>query len=171
MGVWRKAMSNSVSRTDQDVWVDFKDAYRAYYAAAGELFSPGVDRVGIIRNALRNADRHVAITVLSDLPIGELEQVFEELVFLASFSHGPIQHIRDQILRLPHDWVLSRIESVAEPFLANGTYDEYRRFLELYSQLDLNLVRRLAERAIAHLDPDIREAGDDYLTRTATSLL
>lgn len=164
-------MSNSVSRTDEDVWSDFKDAYRAYYVATGEFFSPRIDRVGIIRNALRNADRHVAIAVLSDLPIGELEQIFDELVFLASFSHGAIQHIRDQILRLPHGWVLSRIENVVEPFLANGTYDEYRRFLELYSQLDLGLARRLAERAIAHLDPDIREAGDDYLTRIATSPL
>ncbi len=157
-------MNNFVSRADEDIWSKFKDAYRAYYVATREFFSPNVDRVGIIRTALRNADRHVAMAVLSDLPTGELEQVFEELVFLASFSHGAIQHIREQILRLPHDWVLSRIESVAEPLLANGTYDEYRRLLELYKQLDLGLARRLAERAVAHSDPDIQEAGQDFMS-------
>jgi hypothetical protein len=86
-------------------------------------------------------------------------------VFLASFSHGSIQAVRKLILSLPRDWVLSRIEEVAEPILRSGDYDEYRRLLELYFELDRELASRLAARARAQEDEDVREAGEDFLDR------
>jgi len=151
-------------RSNEDTWSKLKDAYRAFYDAMGEFSLAEVDRVRILKVALRNSDRPIAIAMLPYLNIGELEELFEELVFLASFSHGAIQLVRDQIIRLPREWVLSEIERVAEPLLASGTYDEYRRLLELYAPLDSELTRRLAERAIEHPDPDIREAGQDFFT-------
>jgi len=156
-------MSNPISRNGKDVWRRLTVAYNAYRMAMREFSAPSVDRVGMLKTALRGAERNVAMDMLRYLDICELEGLFEELVFLASFSHGAIQHIRNQILRLPHEWVLSRIEGVAEPLLADGTYDEYRRLLELYALLDPGLTRRLAERAMRHSDPDIKEAGQDFL--------
>ncbi len=72
---------------------------------------------------------------------------------------------RDAILSLPSDWVLARIEQVSEPYLLTGTHEEYRRFLELYQELDHPLTLALAQRAASHPDPDIREAGEDFLER------
>jgi hypothetical protein len=70
---------------------------------------------------------------------------------------------QDVILRLPREWLLDRIESVAEPLLQNGSYDDYRRFLELYIKIDPLLTERLAMKAAASSDSDIREADEDFM--------
>ena len=59
----------------------------------------------------------------------------------------------------------TKLESpfAVEPYLCTGSYDEYRRFLELYRALDRELAWKLARRAAAHGDEDIREAGEDFL--------
>ncbi|MDX1945770.1 MAG: hypothetical protein SFU86_10270 [Pirellulaceae bacterium] len=100
-------------------------------------------------------------------------ELFPDLVHLASWQHGLIQSARDAIRRLPRAWVLARIEAEAEPLLAGSSeqaqFEEYRRLLELYEQLgDSALIRRLAERAAAHHDEDVREAGQDTLGRLAS---
>jgi hypothetical protein len=59
--------------------------------------------------------------------------------------------------------VLERVEAVAEPHLINGDLEEYARYLELYLLLDEELTRKLAQRALAHSDPDVVEAGQDFI--------
>jgi hypothetical protein len=125
--------------------------------------SEGVDRVPEVQKAIRGTDRMTALTVLPYLSLTERKCLFPELVFLASWAHGAVQVARDMILSLPRDWVLANIEREAEPHLQDGTYDEYRRFLELYQLLDRDLTIKLARRAAAHADPDIREAGEEFL--------
>ena len=90
-------------------------------------------------------------------------------MFLASFGHGSIEAVRDLILSLPRDWVINDIEREAEPLLQKGDYDEHRRFLELYELLDADMTQRLARRAAANPDPDIREAGEDHLVKQAAT--
>lgn len=145
------------------VWNRLVQSHKAFSEASREFLTGSFDRVVVIRNALGGHDKHTAIYVLRSLKPSELQELFDILVFHASYSHGAIGSIRDAILSLPRDWVLARIEEVAEPLLANGTYDEYRRLLELYALLDPTLTRRLAERAVQDPDPDIREAGEDFL--------
>ena len=108
-------------------------------------------------------DRVTALYIARWLSADELMQVFGELVRLASFAHGSVQTVRDLLLSLPREWVLTHIEEAAEPQLHDGTYDEYRRLLELYIQLDHDLTLKLARRALMHSDPGIREAGEDFL--------
>lgn len=84
---------------------------------------------------------------------------------MASFGHGAVGYIREIIHTLSKEWVISRIEQAADPLLENGTYDEYRRFLELYFELDEELTRKLAQRAIQSTDYDIHEAGEDFLSK------
>ena len=108
-----------------------------------------------------------ALYVLPYVKAPELMQLFSELVFLASFGHGAIGTVRQAILSLPREWVLARMEQEAEPLLRDGTYDEYRRFLELYELMDMELTLKLARRAAAHADDDIREAGEDFLAKYA----
>ena len=105
----------------------------------------------------------IAMRLTKVLTPAELKALFPQLVALASWDHGMVQAARDRILSLPRDWVLQHIEEVAEPLLQEGDYVEYRRFLELYVQLDPELAARLARRAAAHADSDVKEAGEDFL--------
>jgi hypothetical protein len=64
---------------------------------------------------------------------------------------------------LPRDWLVAHIERYAESLLGYEDYEEYRRLLELYSLIDRDPTLRLARRAAAHDDADIKEAGEDFL--------
>lgn len=149
----------------QNQWQHLVDCHEAFSLALQDFLielDEG-DRILILKNALMGGERSTAIYLLQYLKPSETVQLFNELVFLASFSYGAIQTVRDAILAMPRDFVISNIEQVAEPFLENGTYDEYRRLLELYASLDKVLTKKLAERAMRHEDADIQEAGKDFL--------
>jgi hypothetical protein len=103
------------------------------------------------------------LRLISYLSLEERQQLFDDLVALATVGHADIVLCRQAILSLPRDWVVANIENVAEPFLKSGTYEEYRRLLELYSILHPDLAQKLAARAASNTDPDIREAGEDFI--------
>lgn len=158
-------MSKQLPSDDIVIWKRLVESHKAFAMASRGFLAEGVDRVKLMRDALRGQDRSTAIYMLSYLTIAELEQLFSDLVFLASFSHGAVGAIRNIILSLPREWVLATISQVAEPLLCAGTYDEYRRLLELYIELDHGLAFELARRAVEQADEDIREAGEDFLDK------
>jgi hypothetical protein len=165
MDIRREEVSVSSSHGDDAVWRHLADSYKIFSNALAEFLTENVDRIGIMRVAFHTDDRKTAIYMLRYLSAAELEQLFDELVILASYSHGAVQTVREVILTLPKDWVLSNIENAAEPLLTTGTYDEYRRLIELYMQIDNELAYNLAQRAAQHLDPEIKEAGEDFLEK------
>lgn len=146
------------------VWNQLVQSHEGFAIASTDFLTGSIDRVAVIRYALNGHGKSTAMYMLRSLKQSERMELFDDLIFHASYSHGGIGAIREAILTMPHDWVMARIEGTSEPILANATYDEYRRLLELYSLLDPALTRRLAERAIAQPDPDIKEAGYDFLT-------
>ncbi len=70
---------------------------------------------------------------------------------------------RRAILSLPRDWVLEKIEIEAANLLDWDDDWLQRRFLELCSLLDRDLTIRAARKAATHQNPDIKEAGEDFL--------
>lgn len=156
-------MSQDISARDEELWRRVAENHKAFSLSLMEFFSDGVDRVSLIRHALMRGERATALYVAPSMKPEELILLFDEWVLLASFSHGGIKVARDVILSLPREWVLRNVERAAEPLLQSGTYDEYRRLLELYSDLDHGLALKLARRAATSPDEDIREAGDDFL--------
>jgi hypothetical protein len=159
----QEAMNSQPSPHDISVWRSLVESHEAHVRARMAFCAEGVDRVGLIRRAFAGKDRFTSIYMLELLNEKELEQVFPELVFLAGTAHAALHAVRAAIRSLPRDWLLANLEEAAEPFLRQGTDDEYRRYLELYDELDRDLTARLARRAAAHPDADIREAGQDYL--------
>lgn len=146
-------------------WERISSSYKQFYLALQDFLAIGVDRVGLIKSHLNGKERQTAIFLLSYLSEDEITQLFDDLIYLSSFSHGSIQSIRKIIKSLPRDWVLTNIEKSAEPILLKGDYDEYRRLLELYIELDYSLTLRLATRAVYHEDQDIKEAGEDFIRK------
>ena len=151
--------------TPQDlaIWDRLAESYGAYNLALGAFLRDGVDRVALLRVAMQGRHDMAGAYMLRYLKPGELQQLFPELVYHASYANSVIQLMRDAILALPRSWVITHIEEVAAPLLENATDDEYARLLELYHSLDTTLTLRLAERAASSFDPDIREAGEYYL--------
>jgi hypothetical protein len=146
-----------------DLWQRVVKSFWEYKEALAVLFSEGVNRVALIRGAVGTNDRIVAVEVARYLKEDEHKQLFDVWVDGASTANSLVHIYRKFILSLPHDWVMERIEAAVEPYLINGSLDEYRRFLELYILLDTDITRKLAERAMSHGDPEVREAGSDFL--------
>ena len=163
--------SEEVIATNASLWRRLDESYQngdrvAFELAVTEFRSADVDRVALMKYAFEHGYaryRATAIRLLEYLTPAELEAIFPDLVGLASWAHGGIRRVRDIILSLPRAWVLDRIEPAAEPLLARGTDEEYRRFLELYTELDHDLALRLASRAATHSDECIREVGEEFL--------
>lgn len=152
--------------SDNVLWRKLLDSEIAFIKVRMSFYAHCTDKVAVIRKALRDpVQRGTALRTLFDMQIKERQQLFDDLVDLASVGHADIALCRKVILSLPRDWVVSHIESSAEPLLYQGTYEEYRRLLELYIDIDHDLAYRLATRALQNNDADIREAGEDFIER------
>lgn len=151
---------------DSALWRHLLDNEIAFIKARMDFHAGCTDKVAVIQKVLRDpAQRGTALRYLLYMKISERQQLFDVLLYLASVGHADIALCREVILSLPREWVVSNIERCAEPLLAQGTDEEYRRLLELYINLDRNLACRLATRALQNDDPDIREAGEDFMKR------
>ena len=69
---------------------------------------------------------------------------------------------RQQILDLPRKWVIDNIHKVAEETLDLTDDWEYRRLLELYTELDLVLLRKLIAFGMESPNEAIREAAGEF---------
>jgi len=163
---------NKADLQGQDLWRSLVATYMRlgtkpsdYEPLVEKLLKDDIDRVEIFRKALVGSDNVPAIYFANLLPISELIQLFPELVLRAVGSEGIVERVRNLILSLPRAWVVENIGQFTEPLLKNGTYVEYRRILELYYMLDSALTLSLAYEAVRNSDPDIKEAGEDFLEK------
>jgi hypothetical protein len=143
-----------------------------FEAAQRDFLKLSTNRVPVLKEALLTPGhpRHAALHLFRKLTLDEQKQLFPELIQAARSAHGPIGAVRDLIGALPRDWVLAHIDALVEPILRSEEYDDYWMFLELYEQLDPERAMKLARRAIAQSDPDIRDVGELASERlTATS--
>jgi hypothetical protein len=149
-------------KKDLELWHQFREKEISYLQTRQNFLYHSIDRIAVLKKALQNpSERGTALRLLEYLDVEERQILFNDLVDLASVSHSDIALVRQVILSLPKDWLLANIEASAEPLLENGTYEEYRRLLELYIDVDRYVGRRLVNRALEHEDPDIREVGED----------
>ena len=127
------------------------------------------DPGAVIGRAVRSARlRRSALVLVRLLPQDVRRALLPDLLAAASVSHADMQLAQDVVLTLPRDWLAANVEAAAEPLLhGDEPWEEHRRLLELFEEIDPNLARRFAERALRHEHPDVREAGQDTLDRLA----
>ena len=153
------------NKQNRSIWRNLVDTEIAYIQNRQDFLQGCHNRIEPIKAALENpAERGTALRLIEYLTIEERQSLLSELVDLATVGHSDIELCRQAILSVPKNWLLAHIENFAEPLLQHGTDEEYRRLLELYVELDWELTQRLAKRALEHQDPDIREAGQDFLS-------
>jgi hypothetical protein len=156
-----------LSSNDFTLWSNLRQAEMDFFRIRWDFLSTSNAKELVISQALKSpSDRATALRIILYLEVEERLQFLDELVDLASVGHSDISLVREVLLSLPKDFLLANIEKSAEPLLINATtdaYEEYRRLLELYIDIDRDLTRRLALRASESDDEDIREAGEDFL--------
>ena len=154
-----------LTENDAELWRKFHQSEGYFYWDRREFLLKCIKRTLAVKNALNNpSNRGTALRLLLYLGVEEIIPFFDELVDLASVGHSDIGLVREVILLLPREFLVANIEKSAEPVLRDAmkhkdSYEEYRRLLELYMEIDRDLTKRLAERALASDDEDIREAG------------
>lgn len=147
-----------MSSTTDNAWTAAGNARKLLDESMAILRTPaGVER---IRSELATGDRALALFLLPHLRDLDIETLLPELVFLASFSHGSIVHVRQTIRRLPAEVLTRDLPGLMERHLDEA--EEYRRFLELLSEIDPALCLALSRRAIASPDPEIKEIGLEF---------
>lgn len=150
-----------VSRT---IWEKLVICEERLNQARQTFLTQSEERIDSIRKALHNpTQRGTGLRLLDYLSLEERQQLFPDLLDLASVAHSDIQLCREAILSLPKTWVLEHLESEEKSILKNGTDEEYRRLLELYIQIDEEVTARLIQRALHNEDLDIQEVGEDFL--------
>lgn len=135
-------------------------ARKKLFAACG----PAVVEL-IRRGFAKPGERVASFKAAGDLTLEQQQELLPELVAMASWGHGLLNEARTLILKLPRDYVLANVEQAAEPILVKGEEEEYRKFLELYTELDKELTVKLAKRAAGHDDEEICEVGREYLIK------
>lgn len=164
-------MTVNITSDDAKVWQrlikSHQTSHSEYILALKDFQRPETNRVAILKHAIRSHhDTSTVVATVSMLSIDELTMLFPDLIYLASWIQGGAEIVRRAIISLPRAWVVAHIESIAAPLLnQTNTIEEYRRLLELYSALDEELTHRLATVALLHPEPEVREAGEDFLVR------
>ena len=147
------------------LWKQMEGAHETLMRTLGQFFKGDESaRLAFLREQY-NGNRNLVLFVLQYLPQEELKKVLPFLLEHARSVHGHLHKVREIILTIPKEWLVDHIEAAADPLLESATYDDYRRFLELYFAIDLNLTERLARRAKDSADPDIKEAGEDFMEK------
>lgn len=156
-------MSNTITNgAVLSKWQRVVQAHQDYRSVMQEFLADGETRVDALKKALRGPDRDLGLAACAALDLEDKKELFSEWVHLARSAHGPFQIAWNIILSLPRDWVVQHITRESDAILTQEEYDDYWMFLQLYKKLDPVLTHALAERALRHSDPEIRELGQDY---------
>jgi hypothetical protein len=128
------------------------------------LIEDDADKERLLRGALSAPrERGTALRLLLLLSDAYKRAVFDVLVDQASVGHADIALVRIVISSLGRTWLTEHIEPIANRILDDENDEEcYRRFAELYNDLDRDLLRRLVKKAAASNDPGIIEVAENF---------
>ena len=173
MGTGRKNMSRrSEDESAEAAWrevVEASDqlaqAMLTYDKAKRDFLRFRAVRGAILRRELRTRHWKPALDTAQRLSDSEHLDLLPELLRLSTVGHGMIGTVRTIITSAPRSEVLQRIEAEVEPYLIQGTDEDYRRVIELFLLLDTQMAETLANRAAKHTDPEISEVGREFLLK------
>lgn len=159
-----------VSISDIERWTRIKSLHqRAMSALLADWYAMD-DKLEVIRHGLQK-DRGLTFQILLLSQDSDLQKnVFESLVKLASVGHRSIGLNRAVIKTMPRKWVIEHIEPIVnhilsdetDPYVKTEPEEYYRRFAELYYELDDGLLDRLLDKAAQHDNPEVVEVAEDF---------
>lgn len=125
------------------------DPYATHLRDALDAISPGISS---------NLDR---ARELPEPEAGRLIAAILDRACLATHD-GAITIGRKVAAELPRQWLITRIQRVADETLDLKDEWDYRRLAELYEKLDSTLLSAHIQRGLSSQQPEIIEAANDY---------
>jgi hypothetical protein len=109
-------------------------------------------------------ERGVALRLLMFIGGSFGKQVFQELVESASVGHADVALCRAVLKTLPRRWVVGEIDQIVLRLLKASPDDDemFRRFAELYVELDDCLLMNLVRLAASSEFEAVREVAADF---------
>ena len=148
---------------DRELFLDLATADDKLTAARARFLQEARNKEAVLRQALREpSERGPALRLLPYVDGHVRQALLPTLIGLAVHDHRDLFAVREAILTLDRSWLVENIERTAAGLLPEFGDMEYRRLLELYDDLDDGLTQRLALKALASGDPDIREVGEEF---------
>jgi hypothetical protein len=88
----------------------------------------------------------------------------DSLLYACQASGAPaIIKGRKKIFALPRQWVIDNIHKIAQEILNLSDEWEYRRLLEIYKELDEELLKMLIAIGLENSNEEVRETANDFL--------
>ena len=84
------------------------------------------------------------------------------LLIQSSHYHPHTSEVQKLLLRIPREWLASRIETEAEPILAEGQDEEFWCLFAVYREIDRQLAERLTRRALRSANLHTQDAGRQF---------
>ena len=159
------AMKEITSSVGSVIWTRYLKAFKEFVTIEYNFLTEDIDRVMLLKHALHGEDWRAALFLIKSIKLDELQDILEDLIYLIYNRDSAYLEVCDLILKIPKDYLLSHIKDFIEPYFANATYYEYRKFLELFIKIDADLTEQLARKAIESKDYDMREAAEEYLEK------
>jgi hypothetical protein len=157
-------MSDDISQEAISSWNEVVRLWKEHLLARYNLYhNHRTELLALVSRALYSPDAAVAFDIASTLTPEEKRTLLPKLLNLCSSGHAG--NAKEMILEMPHDWLVENIEAASEPTLALNDFLDWVNILEVYDRIDQRLGRRLAERMIAHSDPDLKEWGAEFLEK------
>jgi len=152
------------SDKDIQLWQNYFKAWNNFYSAKHDLVVHAESLVELVRRGLHHPQhRSAALEIACIMKPEQLQQLFDVLLAHAVYLvSGSASTARELILKLPHNWLLENIEVHAEKLLSANDFYDYQGLLVLYRELDTELAKKLAERALTNSDSEIRELGENF---------
>ncbi|QDT40158.1 hypothetical protein Pan241w_02140 [Gimesia alba] len=158
------------SEDDKERWTRIKSLHQRAMSVILAEWNAIENQLEVIQYGLQT-EHGITFSILLLSQDDDLKKnVFEILVKLASVAHRSIGLNRAVIKTMPRKWVIEHIEPIVNQILSDETdhyvktepEEYYRRFAELYSELDDGLLNRLLDRAAQHDNPDVVEVAEDF---------
>jgi hypothetical protein len=157
-------MSNDISEQALASWNEVVRHWHEYATARYNFTQKHrSELLALVKLALGSpSDGHLAFDMAVILAPEEKKTLLPDLLGLCS-SGRYAGKARKMIFDMPHDWLIENIEIAAEPALAHNDFLDWVNILSLFTDIDLSVGRRLAQRMMAHSDSELREWGQKFL--------
>ena len=163
--------NNNPSRDQIDLWNRYLIVADDYQRTGNEVLRTcGIERddaiVELLRHSLKTpAEKDAALDVVRSIKVEAQEELFDELLSLASdLDVGSVNRAEQIILSFPRDWLVPKLMRASKQYLEDPDRIS-PEVLSLYFQVDHELTRNLAEAAATSGNKDRRDLGEFFLQK------